>query len=504
MQHSHKLLLNSVVSIGRILVNGVVTLIATRIALKALGADDYGIFNLIAGVITLLSFINGALMASAQRFYSIAIGKKNNELLNEYFNTSLSIHLLIGCIIGIIFYVLGFLLFSGFLNVSTDKVEVAKQVYNMMIISSVVTVIGVPYSAIINAYEDMTVLACSSVVSNIVKLIAAVVLLYIRSNLLLVFTGITVFSVLVKFFIELLWARSKYYATRLDIKLLISGKHYHQMFGFIGWNTFGTAGVLVRNQGIAVLLNVFFGPIINTVYGIANQINSLVLSFASTVTTIFTPSIVQSQGEGNPVRMLKFSIISSKLSFYISGLMALPILGFTKEILDIWLTEYPDKTVIFCQYVIVAFLISQLSPGVNRAILAVGRIKWYEILTFVSYASIILISIVFFELGYPEETAMLLMIFSQIAVLLLTTISAKKHCGLSSISFIIHSVIVPSLLFAAVLFVLILSKSASVSVAHWAVICMTCLVLYTVMFWLIVLDKEEKNIFRKLIRSFSR
>ena len=179
MQHSHKLVLNSVVSVARIVVNGAVTLLATRIALKALGADDYGIFNLIAGVITLLSFINGALMVSAQRFYSISIGQNDKSLLNELFNASVSLHIIIGVLIGILFIVLKSWLFSGFLNITDDKIDVAIKVYDLMVLSAVLTVIGVPYSAIINAYEDMTVLAISSVVSNIIKLVAAVVLLYI-------------------------------------------------------------------------------------------------------------------------------------------------------------------------------------------------------------------------------------------------------------------------------------------------------------------------------------
>lgn len=502
MQHSHKLVLNSVVSVARIIVNGIVTLLATRIALKALGADDYGVYNLIAGVITLLSFVNGALMISAQRFYSIAIGQNKKQLLNEYFNTSLGLHIFIGIFIAFVFLLLKPWLFSGILNISQNSISDAKSVYDLMVLSSVITIIGVPYSAIINANEDMSVLALSSVVSNVIKLLAAVVLLYINSKLLIVYTGITVCSVAIKLLIEFLWSNTRYDSTSIHFRLFINKEHCKKMIGFIGWNTLGTAGVLVRNQGIAVVLNIFFGTAINAVYGIANQVNSLVLSFASTITTIFTPSIIQAKGEGNVKRMLEVSILSSKLSFFISSLISLPILGFTNEILDLWLTEYPDKTVLFCRYIVISFLVSQLFPGINRAILAVGKIKWYEIFTFFYFIVIIPVSVLLFRLGFQAEVIMFLMVLSHVAILLLTIRYAKKYCGLDARGFLVHSVILPIIIYTIAQFALVWGRSLSSLLTIQLVVTLVSFVSYIVMFWITVLTSAEKLVFRRLVHSY--
>ena len=443
-------------------------------------------------------------MVSAQRFYSISIGQKDNRLLNEYFNTSLSLHIIIGILVAFVFLLLKPWLFSGFLNISEEKISIAKTVYDLMVLSSVITVVGVPFSAIINAHEDMTLLAISSIVSNLVKLGAAIVLLFISSNLLLVYTVITLLSVLVKLLIELGWSYHRYDSSRLRFNLLLNTKHYKQMIGFIGWNTLGTAGVLVRNQGVAVVLNIFFGTVINTVYGIANQVNSLVLSFASTITTIFTPSIIQAKGEGNHKRMMDVAILSSKLSFFISSLMSIPILGFTKEILDVWLTNYPEKTEAFCKFIILSFLVSQLYPGIHRAILAEGKIKWYEVFTFIYFVIIIPIAVFLFKMDYSAESIMILMVLSQVALLFLTIRYAKKYCGLSPTIFLIKSVIYPIAICCLIQVSLYLGRALFNSVYLQVGILFLCLVGYTFLFWIIVLNRFEKETFRKLLKSLIR
>src|SRR5690606_1169373 len=178
MTQSFRVLVNTGALYLKIIINALVTLVSTRIALQALGVDSYGLYNLIAGVITLLAFFNGALMVSSQRFLSIAMGEKDNIKLSNVFKISFIVHLLLGLIVAVLFKALQPLLFNGFLNIEPEMVQVAKRVFDIMIISSFVTICTIPYNAAINAREELWFFSISEVIVSILKLGAAVYLLY--------------------------------------------------------------------------------------------------------------------------------------------------------------------------------------------------------------------------------------------------------------------------------------------------------------------------------------
>jgi O-antigen/teichoic acid export membrane protein len=447
MRHSTLLLFNTIASYARIIVNTIVTLIGTRIALRYLGADDFGLYNLIAGIVVLLSFINGALLISSQRFFSIAIGEKNNEKLCRYFNASLGIHIVVGVLIGLVLLIITPLLFNGFLNIAPEKISLAKIVYYIMIASATITIATIPFSAIMNAREDLVVLSVCDIVACILRLFAAICLVFINNHLLLTYTILMLFAILVKMVMEMGWTRVRYQEAKIVSQQLVDKTIYNEMLGFIGWNTLGSLAVLVRNQGVAVILNVFFGTVINAAYGIANQVNSLVLSFASTLTTVFAPTIIQAKGANDDKRMINTAIFSSKLSFYLSSAMALPILLFLPEILHVWLGAYPDNTLEFCLYIVLSFLVLQLYPGINRAIYATGQIKGYQISISILLVVILPIGVWLFRIGYPPYSILFVMLISQTMILLSTLYYAKKLFGLCVKDFLLYSIMYPVILF---------------------------------------------------------
>ena len=431
MKHSHKLLLNTIVSYLKIIINAGVTVFATKIALQCLGADDYGLFNLIAGIIAMLAFLNGALMISAQRFFSIAIGAKDEGRLTDYFNGSLGIHIAVATLMAVVLFAAKPLLFAYVLNINPESIETGKAVYDLMILSSVITIGTIPYSAIMNAREDLAQLSFIEILSCIMKLFAAVVLLFAKGNLLEIYTIFMMLAVLFKMLLEIGYSRWKYKEAKLRPKRLFKKDIIREMLGFVGWNTLGALAVLVRNQGVAVVLNVFFGTVVNAAYGIANQVNALVLSFASSLTAVFTPTIIQAKGAGNDDKMIFSALFSSKVSFLFSSLMALPILVYTPEILNVWLSEYPDNTIGFCRAIVISFLVLQLYPGINRAIYASGKIKGYQISISIILISIIPIGTILFKCGHPAVNIIILMIILQAFTLFSTTHYAHKLCRLN-------------------------------------------------------------------------
>jgi O-antigen/teichoic acid export membrane protein len=501
MLHSTKLLLNTIASYARIIVNTIITLFGTRIALKCLGADDFGLYNLIAGIVVLLSFINGSLMISSQRFFSFSIGEKDENKLGRYFNASLGIHIIIAFLIGLILWGITPLLFNGFLNIPQSRIVTAKIIYYIMIVSAMITVGTIPYSAIMNAREDLIILSTCDIISCIVKLGAALALLFINKYLLLTYTLLMLSSVLIKMALEIIWSKKMYNETRIYVTQLYDKNLYHEMLGFIGWNTLGSTAVLIRNQGVAVALNVFFGTAINAAYGIANQVNSLVLSFASTLTTVFAPTIIQAKGAKDEVRMLNTAIFSSKLSFYLSSAMALPILLFLKPILHIWLGEYPPSTIEFCQYIILSFLVLQLYPGINRAIYATGKIKGYQISISILLVAIIPIGCFLFKEGYPPYSIMLVMFVSQVMTLFATIHYGKKFCGLNSFDFLYHSIFIPVVIFTFFIYTAHYISTlwgTNHTITQILFVTITFEILYTALYYYTTFVSEEK----KMLSSF--
>ena len=440
MRHSSKLLVNILTSYIRIIVTAITSLIATRIALEQLGASDFGIYNLTSGVIVMMSFLSGALAISAQRFYSIHIGSGDYIALSESFNSSFGIHLFIGLLSAILQLSILPFIFRYWLNIPSNEIKTAESIYLILIITSSLTLIFIPFTAIINAREDLSIWAIGDMIANILRLGAAYALEYTNEKLLL-YGVLMGFAQIVKIIIEYTWCRLKYKECVLYIKKLYNKRIWRDMLGFVGWNTLGSIAVIARNQGLAIVLNIFFGTIANAAYGVANQVNSFILSFATTITAVFSPSIIQSYSKGHFQQMLSIANLSSKLSFYLSASMSLPILIFLKPILQLWLNDVPEYTDIFVELIVISFLIQQMYPGFNRIIYAVGEIKWYQIWMSVLLISNIPIGCILFLLGTPAYSIFIVMLFLQVSVLVLTMQICKKLTNLKLNDYYLRNIV---------------------------------------------------------------
>lgn len=501
MRHSVKMLLNTLSSSAKIVVTAVTTIIATRIALEQLGASDFGLFNLVAGIIVMLSFFSGALSISGQRYFSVALGEINVQKLNDFYNCSLGIHTLVALILSLVLFLAEPFLFDGFLNITVEQKESAVEVYYILIISSFFTIMTIPFSAMANAYEDLGVLALADIISSILKLVGAYALVYF-SDKIVVYAFFMLGSVVVKAILEYLWCYISYKDIRIDLRRLYDKVIWKDMFGFVSWNTLGSLAVVVRNQGIAVLLNIYFGTVVNAAYGVANQVNSLILSFASALTTVFAPTIIKSYGAGD-LKLTRFtSVLSSKLSFLLSSMMALPIILFLKRILEIWLDDVPSGTTVFTLFVVLCFLILQLYPGLNRAIYATGKIKRYQILLSVMLISVIPVGAMLYMIGAPEYSVLIVLLISQFLTLVLTVNTSKKLYGLNSKEFWISSVIKPVGLFICSIFVCSCINSYMKLTSIYSILLASAIIVlaYCYIYYRLILEKAEQEKFDSLLK----
>jgi len=501
MKHSSKLVVNLASSYLRIIITAITTVIATKIALEQLGASDFGIYNLTSGVIVMMTFLSGSLSISAQRYYSYHIGKGDPTSLSNCFNSSVGIHIAIGIVCALVqLSVLPFL-FRFWLNIPTSEIDVAEKIFLILIATSTLTLFFIPYTAIINAREDLSVWAIADIIANIFRLGAAYAIQYTDDKLLCygLLMGI---AQLIKIVIEFSWSRVNYKECIIDTKKLYDASIWKEMLGFVGWNTLGSVAVIARNQGIAIVLNIFWGTITNAAYGIANQVNSLVLSFATAVTAVFTPSIIQSYSKGDTSKMIRIASLSSKLSFYLSSALALPILIFLNDVMTIWLGDVPRDTEIFVALMVISFVIQQMYPGFNRIIYAVGNIKSYQIWTTVLLVSNIPLGCIAFILGFPQYSIFIILFILQVGVLILTMLVCKQTIQINIKDFFVNNSIQFIILLIFIFvpkYVITIYYNTAIQISDIIIYSLIIETIYVILWSYTNLTHEDRIVIKKMI-----
>lgn len=459
MNHSKKIIYNTFALYCKIAVNIIVSIFSTRIALQYLGVDDFGLYNLVAGIISMLGFLNGSLMISTQRFLSIGIGKNNIDELSSIFNVSMFLHLSLGVIILLLLLSAENFFINHFINISPDSIDDAHVIYKIMTVSTIITLITNPYSSLINAHEDMWLFAISEIVAILLKLAACIALIFIHDELIITYSWLMLASVLSGVMTKYLWSR-RYRECKIIVNKMRNIPLAKEMLGYVGWTTFGTIANLCRQQGIPIILNFFFGVVINAGMGIANQVNTVVQTFSTTITTVFSPSIIQCQGRGDESRMKELAVLTNKIAFLMSCLLALPIIAFRDTILSVWLTAVPEHTANLCSYILISFLITQFTPGINRAIYAVGRIRGYQLsISFFYLINLVIGYIVLQHVGIPESVFMVTILI-QIIITGITLYFGEKDAGIKALP-IVSKFIIPAviILIPFILFPLLLIES---------------------------------------------
>lgn len=378
MRSANKVAINTGVLYARMLITMGISLYTTKVVLNALGSTDFGIFNLVAGVITMLSFLNSAMTTSTQRFLSFFQGKRDIAMQKKVFTNSLILHLGIGLIIVVGLEIVGFFLFNGFLSIPMIRLDAAKTIYQFMSITVFFTIIAVPFNGSLTAHENMLWIAIVNVVETLLKLAIAIVLLRVNSDKLVLYGILTSAISLISLILYAGYCLKKYDECTLRNITQVDRELITKLTSFAGWNLFGSLCGLGRSQGLAIMLNLFFGTIVNAAYGIANQVSAQLNFLSATMLRAINPQIMKSEGAGDRQRMLKLSMIASKLGYFLLAIVAIPCIFEMDTILKIWLKNVPEYTVSFCQLVLLGALINQLTIGLQSAIQATGRIKLYQ------------------------------------------------------------------------------------------------------------------------------
>lgn len=379
MQGTSRIAINTSIVYGKAVLTVVISLYTTRLILSALGESDFGLFNVVGGFVVLLSFLNTAMVVSTQRNISFSMGKNLTNEIKKVFANSMLLHFFIGILLVVIFETGGFYFLNNEMKIAPDRIFAANLLFQFVVVSTFVSVIAVPYEALINAHENMLALSIIGVIDVILKFAIAIYISFTSYDKLLTYGFLLMLSSFFIVFIKRFYVRKKYSKyCHVSIKQEYDKYCIKNLLSFAGWNTFGALCVVIRSQGISVIFNLFFGTIINAAYAAAYQLANQLTFFSSTILQVVNPQIMKKEGANNRESMLRLSLFTCKICYFLLAFIAIPFFFESESILKVWLKNVPDYTVIFANLLLLSILINQLTIGLQPALQAIGRIREYQ------------------------------------------------------------------------------------------------------------------------------
>ena len=435
----------------RMLLTMFVSLYTSRVVLNTLGIQDFGIYNVVGGVVVMFSFLNSAMVSATQRFFSFELGRKDYEQLRKVFSISVNIHLLIAFIIFVLAETVGLWFLNTEMVIPADRMEAANWIYQFSILAFMVTVIQVPFNAAIIAHEKMDIYAYVSLLEVSLKLFIVFMLGWLVGDKLKLYAFMVFLVSLFIASIYVIYSKKKYKECTYT---LYRDKALHmELISYAGWNLWGNMAAVGFTQGINLLLNIFFGPVVNAARGIAYQVNSAINGFVSNMMMAMNPQIIKSYASGDKEYMEKLIFSGSKYSFFLLYLLSLPILLEVNTVLVWWLKIVPEYTSLFCRLVLVNTLIDCISGPLMTAAQASGRIKKYQTVVGGLLLLNVPISYLFLKLGaLPQVTFYVSIAISVIA--LFTRLWIIRSLVSLSIKLFVHKVIQPIAIVAITSFLL--------------------------------------------------
>lgn len=479
-----------------------ISLYTTRLILNSLGASDFGIFNIVGGAIAMLGFLNASMASATQRFMSYSEGEGDKEKQKSIFNVSLILHLDISIAVGIALLIAGNFFFNGVLNIPEDRVSAAQVVYGSLIVSTMFTVMTVPYDAAMNAHENMKYYAIVGILESFLKLAVAFACVYTTYDKLIVYGALMACIPLITLTIMRIYCHKHYEECKIAPRKYWDKKLMKEMTSFAGWNLLGNATTIVSNYGTGILLNHFFGTIANAAQGIANQVSGQLGALGTSMKKAINPIIAKSAGAHEENLMIKSSITGTKTTFFIVTIFFIPIMTDADFILKLWLKSVPQYTYTFCFLLLFTNILQNLTLFIPQAINAVGKIKKYTLYTTLINISILPFSYIFFCLNKPPFYIYIIMAFTTIGKSILDLYFGQKLCGINSIKFI-KEVILKLLLCVLLSFILsyLIKSCFTPSLFRFCTISIASITTYIFCFYFIALDNLEKEFLKNLISS---
>lgn len=436
---SNNIIKNTLTLYVRMLISMFLGFFTSRILLKQLGVTDFGLYNVVAGFIMMLAFLNSALSLGTQRFLNYALGKGEEENLQKIFLASLTIHVSFALLILIIAETGGLYFLNNYMTIPSNRLMATNIVYQFVVFSSSLAFIQIPYLATLIAYEKMQQYATICIIDVILKFFAAFVLFFISEDKLICYSFAIFIAAIVVFILYVLYCHRNFlwikYTWPKDKKMLKS------MLSFSGWNVFSSISIILNGQVVNVLLNIFFGPTVNAARGISTQLNNSISGLVNNFQIAVNPQIVQSYSSGDKITFYNLINKSAKFSYFLLLIFIIPICLNIKEVLIFWLGSIPFYSDIFCIIIFLTTLFNSFSLPLATAANADGNIKKFQCYTGLAELSSIPLSYLFLKLGFSPVVVFIIAFCIVVTTLFIRLAVLKDMVHLDVLSFIVKIVV---------------------------------------------------------------
>ncbi len=489
--NNKKIIQNTVFLYIRMIVVMLISLYTVRAILHRLGVEDYGIYNVIGGVVSMFTFLNGSLATSSQRYFSIELAKGDIKSLNKQFSQNLTIFGLILFVIVLFLETIGIWFVNTKMIIPTERIFAANIVYQVSIVSFALNMLAVPYNALIVAYEKMSAFAYISVIEAILKL-SVVFCLDIFP-----FDRLIVYGILIA--VVSLYITASY---MLYCKKNLKGAEYHfnwntaeviSLFSFTGWHIIGTLSNIIRSQGINLLINVFFNPVVNAARAIAFNVNVAVNQLSNNFFIAVKPQMYKCYAANDMAALHRLIMFSTWMCCFLVIVVSLPFIFNAELILRIWLKDVPEYAVLFTCLVLINGIIDSTSGSTICPILATGKIKKFYLISGTLIIMNLPISYVFLRIGYPAAVTMVVSIIISFIAVIIRAYFVKLQIGLPFGEYLklILKVVISSLCSSFVLYVIKLQMNNQI-VYLFASIILNIIIL-AILFYFMVLSKTDRQ-----------
>lgn len=420
-----RIAVNTVILYARMIVTTLISLYTVRVVLDVLGVVDYGIYNVVGSIVAFAMFLNGAMTAASNRFFSVEIAHKKSEGLTKVFSMNIIILFFLLMILVILLETIGVWYLNNKMVIPAERISAANWVFQFSILALALSIITVPYTSMVITHEKMSVFAYISIFDSVARLVIAIVLTYISYDKLIVYGILQSIVSLCDTFFYVIYCRIHYIESRF--KWFWDNKLFKELMSFTGWFFLGTTSVIIKSEGVNIIINSFFNPAINAARAIAFQVESAVIKFSDSFFTAAKPQIYMAYANKEYENLLKLINRTTILCSYLMLVLALPLAFNAEIVLSIWLKDVPEHTVLFLQLILVDGVINAISNPIILTIVASGRIKYYQIAEFtlrIIALPICYVALLF--LDQPEITVVVSIVLSLCSYIMRATMLKRE------------------------------------------------------------------------------
>lgn len=490
MNENKRIAVNSIVIFIRLIVTSIVGLISSRLVLDALGASDYGLYNVVGGLVVLLNVLNTAMITTTYRYIAFELGKKEGNP-NKIFCASLSIHFVFAALILLVGLTVGLWYVNNYLNVPDGKLSDASFVLVVSIATTCVSTILVPFQGLLVAFEKFIVSALIDIVTRFLYLGTICYILVHLGNGLRAYTYIQLGLTIVTGLCYLIYSMRNY-GHIITYRLVKETTLYKEMFSFTGWTLLGATASVMKTQGSAAVINFFFGTIVNAAFAVANQVQSFILMFSRNLAQAAIPQITKNLSGGNKDRSVNITCYISKYTFILMIIAAFPVIVELDFLLGLWLKEVPSGTSIICKLMILDCIVECLGAGIPALVQATGKIRPFQIVGSLLLIMPIPCSIVLFHFGLPVYYILVMFVLFNTILAIVRLILLKRVLDFDVKSFVRLSYL--SMLYMSIpllIFYLLYNPSDFGTSGH--LLGLLCSEFFTLLvIWVFGLSKNEK------------